>query len=196
MLRIRLRRTGKKKQPSYRIVVADSRAPRDGDFVETLGTYHPLSDPSVIVLDAERAKHWLDHGAQPSDRVWKILAIQGLAEIPAKLQTRIELGKQRAEEAKKLKPKEEAAPAAEAPVATSATAPAPAAEVPAADGPAPAAEAPAATEADASAAEETEAPAAEADAPAAEEAEAPAAEATEPAAETEALAESGEPSQE
>jgi small subunit ribosomal protein S16 len=112
-----LRRTGKKKQPSYRIVVADSRAPRDGDFVETLGTYNPRSEPSVIVLDEERAKHWLDRGAQPSDRVWKILAIQGIAEIPAKLQTRIALGAQRAEEAKKAKPKEDAAPAAETPAA-------------------------------------------------------------------------------
>ncbi len=72
MLRIRLRRAGKKKQPMYRIVVADSRAPRDGAFVEALGYYHPLNNPSTIVLNEERAKHWLDHGAQPSDRLWRI----------------------------------------------------------------------------------------------------------------------------
>ena len=92
MLRIRLRRVGKKKQPMYRIVVADSRAPRDGAFVEALGYYHPLDNPSTIVVDAERARHWLDRGAQPSDRVAKLLAIQNIAEIPAKLQTRIALG--------------------------------------------------------------------------------------------------------
>ena len=109
MLRIRLRRVGKKKQPSYRIVVADSRKPRDGAFVETLGHYHPLDNPSTIVIDADRARHWLDRGAQPSDRVAKLLAIQGIAEIPAKLKTRIELGNQRAKEAAK-----EEAPAAEA----------------------------------------------------------------------------------
>jgi small subunit ribosomal protein S16 len=124
LLRIRLRRTGKKKQPSYRIVVADSHAPRDGAFVESIGTYNPLNQPSVIVLDEERARHWLERGAQPSDRVSKILAIQGIAEIPSKLQTRIELGKKRADEAKN-KPKEEAS--SEAPAAGAPT-PAPAAE--------------------------------------------------------------------
>ncbi len=114
MLRIRLRRVGKKKQPMYRIVVADSRSPRDGAFVEALGHYHPMNEPSVIVLDGERARHWLDKGAQPSDRVSKILAIQGIAPIPPKLQKRIELGKQRAAGAAKEKPKAEAPPAAEA----------------------------------------------------------------------------------
>ncbi len=113
---------GKKKQPTYRIVVADSRAPRDGDLVEVIGHYHPLDNPSTIVLDAERTRMWLDRGARPSDRVSKLLAIQGLAEIPAKLQTRIELGQQRAAEAKKAKPREEAEAAA-APAASE-TAPA------------------------------------------------------------------------
>jgi len=105
MLRIRLRRVGKKKQPMYRIVVADSRAPRDGAFVESIGYYHPLNNPSTIVLDGERAKHWLDHGAQPSDRVAKILKIQGVAELPAKLVTRMELGAQRAKDAEAEKAK-------------------------------------------------------------------------------------------
>ncbi len=132
MLRIRLRRVGKKKQPMYRIVVADSRSPRDGSFIEVLGHYQPLTNPSTIVLDSERARHWLDRGAQPSERVWKILAIEGVAEVPAKLKTRIELGKQRAAEAKKAKPKAEAAaevaPAAEEAPEAAAEAEAPAAK--------------------------------------------------------------------
>ncbi len=111
MLRIRLRRVGKKKQPMYRIVVADSRAPRDGAFVENIGYYHPLNNPSTIVLDEARAKHWLDHGAQPSDRVAKILKIQGIAELPAKLVTRMELGAQRAKEAQAEKSRAKAAEA-------------------------------------------------------------------------------------
>jgi small subunit ribosomal protein S16 len=147
MLRIRLRRVGKKKQPMYRIVVADSRSPRDGDFVESIGTYHPMDNPSRIVLDAERAKLWLGRGAQPSDRVAKILAIQGVAEIPAKLATRIALGEQRAKDAAAAATEEKAK--IEAPVAAEAAAPAPtpaatadAAEAPAAEEPPP--EAPAA----------------------------------------------------
>ncbi len=100
MLRIRLRRVGKKKKPMYRIVVADSHKPRDGAFVENLGYYHPMDNPTTIVLDEERAKHWLDKGAMPSDRVAKILKIQGIAEIPEKLATRIALGEQRAKAAK------------------------------------------------------------------------------------------------
>ena len=103
MLRIRLRRVGKKKKPMYRIVVADSRAPRDGAFVENLGYYHPLDNPTTIVIDEERAKHWLDKGAIPSDRVSKILKIQGIAELPAKLATRIALGDERAKAASNAK---------------------------------------------------------------------------------------------
>jgi small subunit ribosomal protein S16 len=131
MLKIRLRRVGKTKQPMYRIVVADSRAPRDGAFVETLGYYHPLENPSKIVLDADRARHWLGKGAQPSDRVAKILKIEQIAEIPPKLQTRIALGEQRAKEAAS-KPKE--APAAE--VAAPATAEEPVTAEPATEAPA------------------------------------------------------------
>ena len=107
----------------YRIVVADSRAPRDGAFVESIGYYHPLDNPSTIVLDNERARHWLDKGAMPSDRVAKLLAIQGVQEIPAKLKTRIALGEQRAKDAAKASKAEEA-PTAEAPAAE-AEAPAP-----------------------------------------------------------------------
>ncbi len=170
MLRIRLRRVGKKKQPMYRIVVADSHAPRDGAFVENLGYYHPMDNPSTIVIDEERAKHWLGKGAQPSDRVAKILKIQGIAELPQKLVTRMAFIEERdkgAKEASKAKAAEEAkaeaskaeaskaeapkaeAPKAEAPKAEAATAKAdaeePKAEVPAEDAKAdePKAEAPA-----------------------------------------------------
>ncbi len=78
MLRIRLRRVGKKKQPNYRIVVVDSRAPRDGSYIEKVGFYNPLTDPPTIELDLDRAKHWLSVGAQPSDPVALMLEKQGL----------------------------------------------------------------------------------------------------------------------
>ena len=133
MLRIRLRRVGKKKQPMYRIVVADSRAPRDGAFVESLGYYHPLENPSTIVINSDRARHWLDRGAQPSDRVAKLLAIQGIEELPAKLKARIELGEQRAKEAAKAKPKAEAAQEEAPTAAASAEAAAATEEAPAAE---------------------------------------------------------------
>lgn len=168
MLRIRLRRVGKKKQPMYRIVVADSRAPRDGAFVEALGYYHPLDNPSTIVLDQERARHWLERGAQPSDRVAKLLAIQGIAELPPKLVRRIELGEQRAREAKEA---EKAKAKAEAPAAK-AEAPA---EAPAEEAAAQGAEAAAAAEQPAADELSPEAPAEEAPAEEpAQEAEAPA----------------------
>lgn len=82
MLRIRLRRVGKKKQPAYRLVVADSRAPRDGAFVEIIGTYNPLTDPATITVDDRKARDWLSKGAVPSDRAMKILASQGIGEGP------------------------------------------------------------------------------------------------------------------
>lgn len=83
MLRIRLRRVGKKKQPSYRIVVADSRSPRDGAFVERIGHYDPLIDPPAVTLDKERARLWLSRGAQPSDAVQRIFHWQRLFEEDA-----------------------------------------------------------------------------------------------------------------
>ena len=82
MLRIRLRRVGKKKQPSYRLVVADSRAPRDGAFIETIGTYNPLTDPATVTLDEAKAREWLSKGAVASDRAARILAGQGIGEMP------------------------------------------------------------------------------------------------------------------
>jgi len=78
MLRIRLRRTGAKKKPNYRVVVADARAPRDGTFIEILGHYNPLTDPSTFVVDAARAQLWLARGAQPSDRVARLFKREGI----------------------------------------------------------------------------------------------------------------------
>ena len=83
MLRIRLSRVGKKKQPQYRLVVADSAAPRDGAFIETIGTYNPLTDPAAVTVNEERAREWLSKGAIPSDRAQRILAGQGIGEMPA-----------------------------------------------------------------------------------------------------------------
>ena len=80
MLRIRLRRVGKKKQPAYRLVVADSKAPRDGAFVEIIGHYNPLTEPATLVIDEEKARSWISKGAQPSDAVAKLLARQGVIE--------------------------------------------------------------------------------------------------------------------
>ncbi|NLM60870.1 MAG: 30S ribosomal protein S16 [Clostridiales bacterium] len=73
MVKIRLRRMGAKKAPFYRIVVADSRSPRDGRFIEEIGTYNPLTDPAEIKIDAERAKAWIKNGAQPTDTVRSLL---------------------------------------------------------------------------------------------------------------------------
>jgi small subunit ribosomal protein S16 len=73
MVKIRLRRVGAKKQPSYRVVVADSRSPRDGKFIETIGNYNPRTEPPTMVVDLERARYWLSVGAQPSDAVRRIL---------------------------------------------------------------------------------------------------------------------------
>lgn len=80
MLRIRLRRVGKKKQPAYRLVVADSRAPRDGAFVEIIGHYNPRTEPTTIEIDEEKARGWLSRGAQPSEAVAKLLARRGILE--------------------------------------------------------------------------------------------------------------------
>ena len=132
---IRLQRGGAKKRPYYKIVVANSRSPRDGAFIEKIGTYNPLlakDDEKRVVLNAERAKHWLSVGAQPTDRVARFLDAAGVRERAAR--TNPNKGKpgekatERAEErAEKLKAQEEAAAAAAA---------APAAEEPAADAPA------------------------------------------------------------
>ena len=77
-VKIRLTRFGSKKQPYYRIVVADSRAPRDGKFIEKIGTYDPKTEPSTITLDKQKALEWLKKGAQPSNTVKKIFQIVNL----------------------------------------------------------------------------------------------------------------------
>ena len=84
---IRLSRGGSKKRPYYRIVVADARAPRDGQFIEKIGTYNPLlakDDEKRVTLNAERAKHWLSVGAQPTDRVARFLDVAGVKERPSR----------------------------------------------------------------------------------------------------------------
>ena len=86
-VRIRLRRTGARKQPSYRFVVADAAAPRDGRFFEIVGHYNPRRQPVEIVLDEEKVKNWLARGAEPSDTVARLLAEKGLIE-KAKVPTR------------------------------------------------------------------------------------------------------------
>ena len=73
MVKIRLKRMGMKKNPFYRVVVADVRSPRDGRFIEEIGYYDPTKEPSVVKIDAEKAKQWLDNGAQPTDTVREIL---------------------------------------------------------------------------------------------------------------------------
>jgi small subunit ribosomal protein S16 len=78
MLRIRLRRTGAKKKPTYRVVVADARSPRDGAFLDILGHYNPRTEPSTVVIDAVKAQRWLANGAQPSDRVARLLKREGI----------------------------------------------------------------------------------------------------------------------
>jgi len=89
--RIRLRRVGRKKLPLYRIVVADQESPRDGRFIEIIGQYNPRQEPSLVNLDAEKAAHYLAHGAQPTERVAKLLEIAGV-ELPAKVAARVKPG--------------------------------------------------------------------------------------------------------
>ena len=76
-VKIRLRRMGAKKAPFYRVVVADSRFPRDGRFIEEIGTYNPLTEPVSVKIDAERAQYWVKNGAQPTDTVKRLLKNAG-----------------------------------------------------------------------------------------------------------------------
>ena len=77
-VKIRLRRMGAKKAPSYRVVVADSRYPRDGRFIEEIGYYDPTKEPNVVKIDAEKAQQWIKNGAQPTDTVKKLLKNNGI----------------------------------------------------------------------------------------------------------------------
>jgi small subunit ribosomal protein S16 len=160
-VKIRLMRVGKKKQPTYRVVVADSRMPRDGRIIETIGHYGPRQDPSLIDIDGDKALDWLRKGAQPTEQVQKLLTVTGVwatfasekkGPIVTKLNRRgyatgkvtTTKGKKKPEEPKPEEPKPEE-PKAEEPAAPAAekTAEAPAAEAaaepepPAAEGAAP-----------------------------------------------------------
>ncbi len=79
-VKIRLKRMGKKKTPFYRVVVADSRAPRDGKFIEEIGYYNPLEEPVIIKIDADRAKTWISNGAKPTDTVKYLLKKENIIE--------------------------------------------------------------------------------------------------------------------
>lgn len=79
-VKIRLRRTGAKKQPHYRVIVAESTSPRDGAFLETIGHYHPLTEPATIVINEDKVRYWLERGAQPTETVVKLLKKSGAAE--------------------------------------------------------------------------------------------------------------------
>jgi small subunit ribosomal protein S16 len=162
-LKMRMARGGRKKAPFYRIVVADARAPRDGKFIEKVGTYNPLlskEDPNRVILDTELVKKWLAEGAQPSDRVARFLGEAGLAEMPAQ-RNRPQKSQPKAKalaliEEKKAKEeaKKEAEAAAKAEAEAAAAAPAEEAETPAEEAPIEAAEEAAAEEAPAEEAEE------------------------------------------
>ena len=148
-LRIRLARGGSKKRPFYRIVVADSRSPRDGRFIERIGTHNPMAPPDSaerLRLNEERARHWLSVGAQPSDRVARFLASLGVMDAPkipaqtkknqpkAKAQERErERAEKAAEEAEAAKEESAAAETAEAPEVTEAPEATSEAEAPAAE---------------------------------------------------------------
>ena len=80
MLKIRLRRTGARKRPNYRVVVTEVTAPRDGQYIEIIGFYDPLTNPATVRIDGDKAKRWIGQGAQPTDRVAKLLAREGIIE--------------------------------------------------------------------------------------------------------------------
>jgi small subunit ribosomal protein S16 len=152
-VKIRLMRVGKRKQPTYRVVVADSRSPRDGRIIETIGHYGPRNEPSMIDINGDRALDWLRKGAQPSESVQKLLTISGVwatfeaekgGPIVTKLNRRgFSTGRGVTTKTKK-KPTPEAAPApapaAEAPAPDAAPEAAPVDEAPAAEATAPEAE--------------------------------------------------------
>ena len=133
-VKIRLMRVGKKKQPTYRVVVADARSPRDGRFIEIIGQYAPRQEPSLVTIDSDRALHWLRNGAQPTEEAAKLLEISGVWEAYTQATGKSPAAKPKPKtKAPKARTVTEApaAPAAEAPAAE-----APAAEAPAEDAPA------------------------------------------------------------
>ena len=125
-VKIRLMRVGKKKQPTYRVVVADARSPRDGRFLEILGQYAPRQEPSTVTLDNDRALHWLNAGAQPTESAAKLLQIAGVwdAYKSANGKTAAALPKPKTPKAKTVKPAPEPEPAPAAAAEASEEAPA------------------------------------------------------------------------
>lgn len=157
MVKIRLRRLGATKRPFYRVVVADSRSPRDGRFIEAIGRYEPMEDPSVVEIDSDRALHWLAVGARPTDQVRRLLQVTGvwerfesqspktaskLTEAEPKPGARTSERWARAQEEARAAKAAEAAPPAPTPAAEAAPAAAEEAPAPAEEAPAPAEEAP------------------------------------------------------
>ena len=153
-VKIRLMRVGKKKQPSYRVVVTDSRSPRDGRFIEVIGQYAPRAEPSVVTIDSDRALHWLKVGAQPTEQAGKLLEIAGVwaaykadvgkeAVVKPKVKVKAKTVKPAAPVAEPAAAAEEASDNIEEPAAEAAAAEEPAAEAPAEE---PAAEAASAEE--------------------------------------------------
>jgi len=140
-VKIRLMRVGKKKQPSYRVVVSDSRSPRYGRFIEVLGQYAPRADPSLVQIDSDRALHWLRVGAQPTEQVGKLLEISGVWAAYKEAVGKDAASKPKAKtpKAKKVVEKPEPAPApapsAAAPAEEAAAEPEAAEEAPAAEEP-------------------------------------------------------------
>jgi len=134
-VKIRLMRMGKKKHPTYRVVVADSRSPRDGRNIETIGHYRPRQDPSVSDIDGEKALAWLRKGAQPTEQVQKLLTVSGVwaqfesekgGRVDTKLaRRRLDDPKAAAKKAKKAEPAEAATPAPEPEPPAASDAPAP-----------------------------------------------------------------------
>jgi small subunit ribosomal protein S16 len=108
LVKIRLRRIGAKKNPSYRIVVADSRAPRDGAFIAAIGHYNPLTNPETIVIDGEKALGWIKQGAQPTDTAARLLAKAGIIEEPADRKEKMKEGAPKGKVSKKKRAKAEA----------------------------------------------------------------------------------------
>ncbi|MGA9347396.1 MAG: 30S ribosomal protein S16 [Anaerolineae bacterium] len=113
MVKIRLRRMGKKKQPSYRVVVTDSRSPRDGRFVETIGFYNPRTEPPTVEIKEDRALYWLSQGAQPTDAVARLLRNKGTLDRFARLKEGEDLESLLAEAAAEEVVVEEVAPVEE-----------------------------------------------------------------------------------
>jgi small subunit ribosomal protein S16 len=133
-VKIRLMRVGKKKQPTYRVVVADARSPRDGRFLEILGQYAPRQEPSLVTIDNERALHWLNAGAQPTESAAKLLQIAGVWDAYKDANGKVAASKPKVKSKAKTVKETPAAAASAAPAAAPAeteAAPAPAEAAPA-----------------------------------------------------------------